>query len=111
MAPPIRFDVETHAWAGPRLPGGNHRVITRAALGRAPASPAPKRKRMSMSNTKLLNKTRVVPFDSDSVNPQLNLKTHPVSAVKADHQSTMRINTRRDPNRSPQCPVMTSNSP
>ena len=78
-------------WTRPRSPAGNHRDMTRAAFGYAPASPAPNRKRMT----------------SRAGSPQ----AAPVRAVNTDHQTTMRVSTARLPNRSPSRPVGTSNSP
>src|SRR5262249_55954203 len=94
-APPICADVLINACAGPRFPGGSQQEITRAALGKAPASPAPNKNRT--------NSNRAKPLTTLGQNSQENFHTQPVSAVNTDHQRTMRINTRRDPNRSPQC--------
>ena len=49
-------------------------------LGKQPASPIPNRNRVTTADTKL--------------------NAHPVAAVKNDHQTTMRIKTRRAPIRS-----------
>jgi hypothetical protein len=70
-------------------------------LGSAPASPAPNKNRIRSKSTKPLNTT-------PGSGSQENRQTQPVSAVKADHQSTMRISTRREPKRSPQWPVVGS---
>src|SRR5262245_9087786 len=88
-APPISEVVVIAPRARPRSGGGNQWVTTRAAFGNAPASPAPKRKRMSTSDDQP--------------------KAAPVSAVKIDQQTTIRAITPRDPKRSPQCPIGTSN--
>src|SRR5262245_60050319 len=100
-APPICAHVLISACGGPRRPGGNQREITRAALGSAPASPAPNKKRIN-------NNSRKLSSTIDGSNSYENFQTHPVNAVNADHQSTMRINTRRDPYQSPQYPVVGS---
>ncbi len=59
-------------------------------LGKAPASPAPKRNRIATSDR--------------------NPCAAPVSIVKADHQRTMRVSTRRGPRTSPSQPEGISNS-
>ena len=58
-------------------------------LGKQPASPIPNRNRVTTADTKL--------------------NAHPVAAVKNDHQTTMRIKTRRAPIRSPRYPPGISN--
>src|SRR4051794_8783308 len=89
MAAPIIETNVTAPRAIPRDSGGNQRVMTRAVLGYAPASPAPKRNRIN------------------SRDPKPNAA--PDSAVKSDHHVAIRVITPRLPNRSPQCPVGTSN--
>src|SRR5688572_21529150 len=75
----------------PRSAAGTHRDRMRATFGYAPASPAPNRKRMTISDTS------PVPA--------------PVRAVNTDHQTATRVSTDRAPARSPHRPVGTSNSP
>ena len=62
--------------ASPRDESGNH-PRTPAEFGKAPASPAPNRNRMTMS----------VP----------NPHAAPVNAVNNDDQTTIRVRTRREP--------------
>src|SRR5208283_3842404 len=57
-------------------------------LGKQPASPAPNRKRVAASETKL--------------------EAQPVAAVKKDHHRTMRVSTLRGPSQSPRNPPGTS---
>jgi hypothetical protein len=64
--------------------------MTMDVLGKAPASPAPKRNRVTRSERKPM--------------------ARPVMEVNADHQSTMRVSTRRGPMRSPSAPVGISNN-
>src|SRR4051794_10713799 len=71
--------------AVPRSAVGNQREMALAELGHAPASPAPKRKRMASS--------------------ELELKAAAVAMVKLDHQITIRVSTLRGPIRSPHHPV------
>ena len=59
-------------------------------FGKAPASPAPKRNRVMTSDEKP--------------------SAAPVSIVNADHQSTIRVSTRRGPVTSPSQPDGISNS-
>src|SRR5262245_9711717 len=93
--------------AGPRSETGNQRANTRAELGSAPASPAPNRKRTHRNRRKpLLAPASAVNGGQPSING-----TAPVSAVNADHHSTIRTNTPREPYLSPQRPVGTSNNP
>ena len=70
---------------------GNQREITRAALGNAPASPTPNKKRMAISEP----------------SPEQT----PVNAVKSDHHRTTRVRILRDPYLSPILPVGISNNP
>src|ERR1700722_9439842 len=65
--------------------GLNQRLTTTPALGKAPASPAPKRNRTT----------------SRAGYPV----TNPVIAVNADHHKTIRVKTRRAPIRSPRVPL------
>ena len=74
----------------PRSRAGNHVAKLRTALGNAPASPAPNRNRIASSDRRPC--------------------AAPVSIVKADHHSTMRVSTRRGPITSPSQPDGTSNS-
>ena len=60
---------------------GSQVVKALVRFGKQPASPAPKRKRVTTSETKF--------------------QAQPVAAVKKDHQSTMRMSTLRGPMRSP----------
>ncbi len=71
--------------ARPRDDSGNHDRKTLAEFGKAPASPAPNKNRITMSDP----------------NPQ----AAPVSAVKNDHQRTIRVRMRREPYRSPHRPA------
>ncbi len=89
-APPSSIAVVTIPCARPRDESGNHARRIRAELGNAPASPAPNRNRMTTSDA----------------NPQ----AAPVSAVKNDHQSTIRVRMRREPYRSPHRPAGISKS-
>ncbi len=74
----------------PRSRTGNQRVKLRATFGNAPASPTPKRNRMTTKDRK--------PCAS------------PVIIVKADHHNTMRVSTRRGPTTSPSHPDGISNT-
>src|SRR4051812_14958521 len=69
---------------------GSQFVNILARFGKQPASPAPKRKRVT-------NKVQ-------------RLRTHPVAAVKNDHQRTTRIRTLRGPILSPSQPPGISKS-
>ena len=71
-------------FAFPRSRDGNQREKLRTMFGKAPASPAPNRKRIVTSPPKL--------------------RAVPVSAVNADHHNTIRVRTRRGPRRSPSQP-------
>ena len=64
-------------FACPRSRSGNHQEKLRAMFGNAPASPAPNRNRMAMS--------------------EASPRATPVSIVNADHHSAMRVRTRRGP--------------
>src|SRR5581483_4503215 len=88
-APAQRAAVHITDCARSRSRRGSHVVNTLVRLGNAPASPAPKRKRVSHS--------------------VLRLHIQPVSAVNADHHSTTRIRTLRGPIQSPSQPLGTSN--
>ncbi len=70
--------------ACPRSRAGNQCEKARAMFGNAPASPAPKKKRMATSDRRPC--------------------AAPVSAVNPDHQRTMRVSTRRGPRVSPSQP-------
>ncbi len=76
--------------ARPRSRAGNQRDSARAALGKAPASPAPNRKRIATSEERE--------------------RAAPVSIVKPDHHSTIRVSTCRGPRVSPSQPEGISNS-
>ena len=82
--PPTRDPRNSTPLAVPRSRRGNQREKLRAMLGNAPASPAPKRNRI----------------DTSDANPC----AAPVSIVKPDHHSTMRVSTRRGPRVSPSQP-------
>src|SRR5262245_16757060 len=69
---------------------GNQRETARAVFGKAPASPAPKRNRMTSSD--------------------LKPEAAPVKAVNADHHNTIRVKANRAPNRSPSQPLGISNA-
>ena len=74
----------------PRSVRGTQRENVRAALGHAPASPAPKRKRVTTSDVKL--------------------HAAAVNIVNADHHNTIRVSTCRVPCRSAHHAVGISNS-
>src|SRR5207245_6641639 len=84
-APPQRAQSQRMPWARTFSSGRSHVANARVRLGKQPASPIPKRKRVTMR--------------------ELTLRTHPVAAVKRDHQTTTRISVFRGPNRSPSQPV------
>src|SRR5262245_33908384 len=114
-AAPSCIAVSTIPCTTPRSDIGNQRATTRALFGKAPASPAPNRNR-TISNSRKLSKTSGSDPASqgmETLHPLLheNLSTQPVSTVKIDHQVTIRVNTPREPYRSPQRPVGTSNRP
>src|SRR5262249_48518353 len=77
MAPPQRANIQTRPCARPRSLNGNHSREARLMLGKAPASPAPKRKRKT---------TRLARFHAA-----------PVSAVKSVQQGMMGAGTRGGP--------------
>ena len=83
-APLRRVASQTLAWARSRSLTGSQVVSTRVRFGNAPASPAPKSARVTMSDE--------------------GLHTQPVAAVKNDHQMTIRMRTRRGPILSPSQP-------
>src|ERR1044071_9576538 len=83
-APPQRALNHITPTARLRSSAGSQLVNILARLGKQPASPAPKRKRVTTS--------------------ELKLRTHPVAAVKKDHQRTTRIRTLRGPILSPSQP-------
>src|SRR5215468_7961006 len=76
--------------ARPCSRSGNQRETARAMFGKAPASPAPKRNRMTSSD--------------------LKPEAAPVKAVNADHHNTTRVKANRAPNRSPSHPLGISNA-
>ena len=90
IAPPRRDPKNSTPLAMPRSRAGNHCEKLRTALGKAPASPAPKRNLMATSD--------------------LRPSAAPVSIVNADHHTTMRVSTRRGPITSPNQPDGISNS-
>ena len=87
-APPHRVASHSVACAFSRSRVGSQVVKIRVMFGKAPASPAPNSVRVTIK--------------------ALKLQTHPVAAVKNDHQTTMRIRTRRGPMRSAIHPPGTS---
>src|SRR5262249_22240436 len=88
--PPKRDPRNITPFARPRSTTGNQRENVRATFGKAPASPAPNRNRMATNEFKP--------------------RAAPVNIVNADHQTTMRVSTRRGPLTSPSQPEGTSNS-
>jgi hypothetical protein len=78
------------AWARSRSFTGSHVVNMRVMFGNAPASPAPKRALMVIS--------------------EAALHAQPVAAVNSDHHNTIRSSTRRGPILSPSQPPGISNS-
>src|SRR5262245_12650729 len=74
-------------WANPRSDVASQREKARVALGKAPASPAPNRKRMTMN--------------------EAALQAEMVKIVKADHHSTIPDSIRRGPMRSTNQPLGT----
>jgi len=88
--PPNRDPRNITPFARPRSRTGNHFENARAMFGNAPASPAPNRNLMATSD--------VMPCAA------------PVSIVKPDHHSTMRVRTRRGPLTSPSQPDGISNT-
>src|SRR5262245_29252349 len=127
-APPQRPNIHSNPWARPRCLYGNQFRRARALLGYAPASPAPKRNRMSSNSRKPLNNTGTSTPEGDHEKPppsqvqsthsnvtrwplsRVNDQTQPVRAVNSDHHRTIRPSTLRGPNRSPSQPLGTSNS-
>src|SRR5271154_6467726 len=89
-APPMAVAVQKTLSARARSDAGNQRETADVQFGNAPASPAPNRNRTASRIRKLV--------------------TAPVSAVKADHQRTMRVRILRGPTRSPSIPLGISNS-
>ena len=88
-APPSRALVHMIPCARVRSSNGSQRLNALVRFGKAPASPAPNRKRVAINETQL--------------------KAHPVATVKNDHHSTMRRSTLRGPMRSPRYPAGISN--
>jgi hypothetical protein len=82
--PPTRVPRKRTPFAVPRSRAGNQRENARAMFGNAPASPAPKRNLIATSERRP--------------------RAAPVSAVKPDHHSTIRVSTRRGPRVSPSHP-------
>jgi hypothetical protein len=72
-------------WARTFSRCGNQTENAFVRFGKQPASPAPKRKRVTHMDAKL--------------------HIQPVAAVKNDHQRTMRISTLRGPSQSPNQPL------
>src|SRR5258706_16091718 len=89
-APPQRALTHITPTARLRSSAGSKLVNIFARLGKQPASPAPKRKRV--------------------INSEAAFHAHPVAAVKNDHQSTTRISTLRGPILSPSQPPGISKS-
>src|SRR6266545_3264380 len=89
-APPQRALNHITPTARLRSSRGSQFVNILARLGKQPASPAPKRKRVTKSETRF--------------------HAQPVAAVKNDHQMTTRINTLRGPILSPSQPPGISNN-
>src|SRR5687768_15456115 len=83
-APPQRALIHIIPWARDRSYEGSQRLNALVRFGKQPASPAPNKKRVTINAGKLF--------------------THPVAAVKKDHQSTMRNSTLRGPILSPKYP-------
>ena len=80
-APPSRALIHMMPCARERSCGGSQRLKALVRFGNAPASPAPNRNCVTMSD------------------PQLHIR--PRAAVQTDHQMTIRSSTRRGPKRSP----------
>jgi hypothetical protein len=91
MPAPSLLAIQMKPCARARSTLGNHRAIAAEQFGYAPASPTPNKKR---------NVTRLQ-----------NPPAAPVSAVKPDHHTTIRVMTLRGPRRSPIAPVGISNRP
>ena len=89
-APLTRVASQRNACVRSRSLTGSQVVSTRVRLGNAPASPAPKSARVTMSDD--------------------GFHTQPVAAVKNDHQMTIRMRTRRGPIWSPSHPPGISNT-
>src|SRR5258705_1218016 len=83
-APPQRALNHITPTARLRSSRGSQFVNILARFGKHPASPAPKRKRVTSRDRRL--------------------PTHPVAAVKKDHQTTTRMSTLRGPILSPSQP-------
>ena len=90
MAPPQRVQSHMMLTARFRSRTGSQWVKALARLGKAPASPAPKRNCVTRSEARF--------------------QTRPVAAVKRDQRSTTRISTLRGPIRSPSQPPGISKS-
>ena len=89
-APPHRVHAHINDCAVTRSRAGSHALSMRVRLGKHPASPAP-------------NANRIVTSD-------IAFHATPVSAVNADHASTICVSARRTPTRSPSSPMGISNS-
>src|SRR5262249_56396984 len=85
IAEPVAKPTNETLIARPCSRCGNQRETARAMFGKAPASPAPKRNRMTSSD--------------------LKPEAAPVKAVNADHHNTTRVKSNRAPNRSPSHPL------
>ena len=83
-APPSREPAWVTPCAQPRSDGSIQRDSERVAIGKAPASPMPNRKRMTIIEVAFHDTT--------------------VRAVKVDHHSTTPASALRGPNRSPSQP-------
>src|SRR6202453_3327375 len=83
-APPKREPACVAPCAKPRSVGNIQRESDRVAIGKAPASPIPKRKRIN------------------AIDPALQAST--VAQVNRDHHVTMSVSARRGPIRSPSQP-------
>jgi len=90
IAEPVANPTNDTLIARPCSDGGNQRETARAMFGKAPASPAPNRNRISSNDRKPA--------------------AAPVSAVNADHQSTIRVSAILAPKRSPSHPLGISNA-
>src|SRR5580692_4538660 len=84
-APPQRAAIHTMPCARTFSRCGSQVEKILVMLGKQPASPAPKRNRVRIS--------------------ELRLRAHPVAAVKNDHHRTTRIKTLRGPIQSPRKPL------
>src|SRR5688572_8805992 len=90
-APAQRALNHMNDWARVRSDAGSQIMNALVRLGKQPASPAPKRKRATTSETRF--------------------HAYPVAAVNTDHIITTRISTFRGPIQSPSQPPGISNRP